>query len=744
MRRRVISIIMIACMLLSSCTYFTTGQTETTSHSTGKADRVRGSKEAGRERSGDVKADEADRERNGGVKANEGYELLSSNFSTMPGYEELDINASVAPYTINADLSNVENLNQFGNLNEAQKQLLAQNGFVVMPTDSEQLFYIYEENAYKKVPNFVSADSVLQLYHIFYDYTLRTVESDKFYYDLIELNNQMIEKLSASYHSISDAKIKDSCGRALAYFGVCARLMNVELPASFPQEVKSMTDAELGLIEAGSKSMSTILNKEVDYSLFSVRGHYTRSEELGRYFKAMSMYGVAPFDLYNPITKEKNDDLALMAIITSLALRDIEQSKGMDLWDNIYTTTEFFVGSSDDINPKQVLEIVEIVYGEDVKLDELSSRLDEFYIEADKLPKPRITVNNKDAGISFRFMGQRYIPDSEILGSLSDFEKRPMPSGLDVMAVMGSERAEELLDEFYKPDENWDEYNDIFELLKGEFKKLSIKAKTFNLYNAWLYTLTSLNQSFGEGYPVFMQNKAWEDKSLSTSLGSWAELRHDTILYGKQSAVECGGDEPPDVPGYVEPNPEFFNRLLWLCQYTKTGLAERGALSDKLAYKYDSFIDLLQFLRDCALKELAGEELSAPEYSTILTIGGTIEYISSSIAESDGWHMIESDTDKHMAVIADVHTVDNIYLEAGVGSAAEMYVVVPIAGKLYITRGAVFDYYEFTSDERLTDEAWQEKLRTAPPGRPPFVGSYMNEEKAQEVPVPAKPYSSGC
>ena len=54
-----------------------------------------------------------------------------------------------------------------------------------------------------------------------------------------------------------------------------------------------------------------------------------------------------------------------------------------------------------------------------------------------------------------------------------------------------------------------------------------------------------------KGYPSFMRNEAWTDKSLNTSLGSWAELRHDTILYAKQSGIECGGDgdEPPPAQG---------------------------------------------------------------------------------------------------------------------------------------------------------------------------------------------------
>ena len=69
--------------------------------------------------------------------------------------------------------------------------------------------------------------------------------------------------------------------------------------------------------------------------------------------------------------------------------------------------------------------------------------------------------------------------------------------------------------------------------------------------------------------------------------------------------------------------------------------------------------------------------------------------------------------------------------------------VVPIDGKLYLTRGAVFDYFEFVNEERMTDEEWQNRISN-PPDRPPFVEDYMQEEKGQELITPAEPYSSGC
>ncbi len=61
------------------------------------------------------------------------------------------------------------------------------------------------------------------------------------------------------------------------------------------------------------------------------------------------------------------------------------------------------------------------------------------------------------------------------------------------------------------------------------------------------------------------------------ALGSWTELRRDTILYAKQVYAEMGaGALPPPAPeppkGYVEPVPELYARLQALAQMTIDGL----------------------------------------------------------------------------------------------------------------------------------------------------------------------------
>ena len=683
-----------------------------------------------------------------------GAEQGKMNMDFEPGfqiageaYQPLVYTPKAPEYVISSDLSNIENISQFPNLTEKQREMIVQNGFVVQPTDSEQLFYLYEDNAYKKVPSFVTTDSVLQLYHIFYDYSLRNLESEFFYSDLILLNENMIDQLLKEYSYARNEEVKERIMEMIGYFGVSQLSLGKALPAEYPAELMDLVSREFQLIEqAEGKADSPLFGNELDYSLFQIRGHYTRSEELGQYFRAMSWYGVVPLPLYSE-ADERDEESAMRAIVTTIALCRLPAEQGGKLWENIYSTTSFYVGEADDITPYEMAGIISRVYTDTPDINAISDGLDAFYLEADQLRKEAIVlkVPEESGQVQMRFMGQRYIPDSEILQNLSEPFQRPFPTGMDIFAVFGSERAEELLELFYKPNEQWSGYQENYDQMADKFRNQTTAEQTGNLYNGWLYSLKSLTGRAVDGYPFFMQNRAWEDKSLGTALGSWSEIRHDTILYGKQSGAECGGgQEPPQLTGYVEPNPEFFNRLLWLTTATRENLAAREMLDDRMQHKMLRFEDMLLFLKTCAEKELNGEDLNVEEQYTLLTYGGTLEYLSSSIAEVGNWWQIESDTDKNMAVIADVHTSNSTYLEVGVGSAAEIYVAISQQGKVYLTRGAVFDYYEFISDRRLTDEAWQEQIRQAAPERPPFVDSYLDETSDGVVPVPEAPYSSGC
>jgi len=680
-------------------------------------------------------------------------------------YVPTEITASVAPYEIVSDLSNIKNLNQFPALSDRQKELLINNGFFVNQSMEEQLFYIYENNEYKKLPTFVTTDSVLQVYHIFYDYSLRTLEQEKLLGILEELNESLLKKMIILHRQADNKNVQEAAFKNMAFLGAAQLTLDKELPANMSEKAKEFAQAEYQKImsEAGFQE-STIFKFKLDYSQYRPRGHYTRSDALKRYFRTMMWYGQVPMPLYKKNeageTIRDVDSTMQAMLLTHATFMNNESDHDVVKWERIYEPTKFYVGAADDLDIYDYKLIMNKVYGTNLVLDSMDDdvNMNAFYTEADLLPEPMIQAKYTDVntpiGKQFRIMGQRFIPDAEIIQNLVTPLQRPIPMGLDVMAALGSERAEHLLLNDYKEQEKWEAYPDELEKMKTKYKALDSDVWQSNMYYGWLWTLKGFLKSYDIGYPSFMTNKAWEDKSLSTALGSWSELKHDTVLYGKQSGAECGGgEEPPEIKGYVEPNIEVYEKLLWLNRFSRANLKERDIITGEIESKLEQFEDLLTFLINCSVKELNNEPLSAEENYQLLTYGGLLEYLTASFA-GDGmrWFEITSETDKNMALISDIHTVapnefsGGGYLEVGVGPAHEIYVVVPIEGELYLTRGAVFSYYEFVnSEKRLTDEEWQKMIKEgSAPEQAEWIKEYMGVEESFEIPEPAEPYSSGC
>jgi len=81
-----------------------------------------------------------------------------------------------------------------------------------------------------------------------------------------------------------------------------------------------------------------------------------------------------------------------------------------------------------------------------------------------------------------------------------------------------------------------------------------------NLYDGWLSALRALSlPTLGDRFPRVMRTRDWSLRRMQTQLASWAELRHDTILYVKQSYSSLATCEYPT--GFVELQPAFFDQL---------------------------------------------------------------------------------------------------------------------------------------------------------------------------------------
>jgi len=719
-------------------------------------------------------------------------------FSAEPGFsadlgDRPSFTPGVAPYTVAPDLGNVDNLRLFSDmLLEDHRQRLAKEGFVVVPADYRQMEFCYELNNYpdEHLPSFVTADSILHTYHIFFDYCLRVMEVSTLYERAETLSRGLLQTAAARYGQEGPAEVKEAALRNYAYSLVPVKLL--ETPESdwgvtVPEEVAALAQQELGLIEAheGFKVSPTV-GLKVDYSQFVPRGHYTRSDKLKRYFKAIMWYGLVPVALRNA-PGDLMPTQARQAVLLADALlrgRVGEEPLGK-VWEDIYEPTAFLVGFADDNTPGDYGKVIPGLFGDPVDVARLvpTATLEKLAAQVLKLrPSQIVAVSlTNDAqfpGIpQFRLMGQRFILDSYVfqhmvvpfVGEAGDapndpgaFNKRTFPMGLDVMSALGSQRAYQIADEVYKQT-RFANYGKQSRKLRAEIEKLDDKTWTSSTYYGWLHALKFLLQEKKEGYPGFMHGVAWTDKQLHAALGSWAELRHDTILYAKQSVVaECGGEggekEPPPPPkGYVEPEVLMYWRLGLLATQLKEGLAARKLLADEgLAETFDELISLLKFLQEVSIKELEGKTLTADEYRGIEFYGDTLARLNLYSKRGAAGDEITSMTDKDMAVVADVHTGpigDGDYaLEEGVGHANEIYAVYPCEGKLLIGRGATFSYYEFTVPvaERMTDEQWQERLSgDNKPGPPEWVLGFMSEypregDESLEVDIAPEFTRGGC
>ncbi|HUT52470.1 MAG TPA: DUF3160 domain-containing protein [bacterium] len=666
----------------------------------------------------------------------------------------------------------IVNGSQFADMPKPVKERLLKDGFVVVPGKSIQLFHVYEENDYRSVPNFITTDSVLQLYHLYFDFTLRELEEQKLLPAARELATGMAAKLNALDETAKDPGLQKGLRIAILYFAVAEDLASeepVEKKAGAGAETYEY-DVEIKPVEAASaadfdRPPPTWLKPEwkgdflaqrklilkaaetekgpvmgtVDYTMFKPRGHYTRSAKLIAYFRTMMWLGLPGFIL----------DEEVMPIEAALAtVYELTHSPElMAKYDLIYEPTNFYVGPTDDITPELVRKVADEICGQDATLEQWIGKKEEIRKELIKRNPARIVQQYPDdrGKPQARFMGMRYIPDSEILQRLTNRKLRPFPTGLDLFGVMGVPAALQVL----KAAENrWPGYWPEMDKLQAEFKDLKPASGEMNLYWRWIRLLKTLNQPAPDGAAPFMRTKPWEFKNLNASLASWSELRHDTILYAKPSGAECGGDEmPARTVGYVEARPDFFRELAELQIYTTSELKKQGLLTERLTEVGGRLAEMFSFLERVSGDEVASKKQSDEDYEAIRIMGSQMEYLTVQILASGGSEWVEvAGPDKYVAVVADVHTADPFVLEEAVGYADEIYALVEIEGYLYITRGPVFSYYEFQwpATDRLTDEQWQKILNEgkAPP-RPSWSTEFMVNEPAG-TPSGRESYSSGC
>ena len=640
------------------------------------------------------------------------------------GAGKVNVTPCVEPYEIAPDLSNVENLWQFY-FEDETASMIAENGFVVCGDAGREFFEIYETNRYGFIPNFITVDSLMHTYHLYFAHLLKNIEKGYLSDTLKQLSEKMLADSVGQYEALKGSEWESAAKRNVAFFAIGAQLLDES--AEIPDDVADIVQNELAMIEqAEGVQYSGITGDEEDYTQYIPRGYYEGDEGLEKYFKAMMWYGRIHF-------AQEVEEMDRSALLITLALADDEQA--YEMWQSVYAVTSFFAGASDDLGVCEYAPVLYQAYGDNVTVESLLSdkeAFENFHKLTASMPVPQINsipiVQGEENVIpGFRFMGQRFTIDASIMQKLifSDVKKnsagdiRMLPDVLDVPAALGSDTALHILEE--NGETGYEGYMENMNSLREILSEENSSLWTASLYAGWLYTLRPLLTVKGEGYPVFMQSEEWVKKDLECFAGSFTELKHDTILYSKQVIAEMGGgdEETPDDRGYVEPEPLVYERFVRLAEQTAQGLKGYGMLDAEDEESLSRLSQMAEQLLTISVKELQNEVLTDEEYEFIRAYGGNIEHFWYETFKDETFPEDEAITSQAFpaALVVDIATDPNgTVLQAATGDPSDIYVVVNVAGKIKIARGSVYSFYQFPwpMEDRLTDAKWRQLMGISP------------------------------
>ncbi|MGB2868369.1 MAG: DUF3160 domain-containing protein [Bacteroidota bacterium] len=645
---------------------------------------------------------------------------------------------------------------KFG-LTADEKQLLTRNGFIVTERNSYSSFgAAFLDIYHSDLPVFITTDAILHAVHMSYDAILMSVEQASLQPQL----ESLLERLGAQQPILesrygANPRMQPMLQDFDVYITVPLILLGSNKIPYYPENDAFVADL-LTCIKNQRPAMVPLFSDErriVDFSQFTVRGHYTQSAELSRYFQAMMWLGRTEIYLIAPESDDPQQTSASIqrqTIDAALVAEAVAGAGAHALLDTIDNTIRFFVGESDNVtlgNVEWLLADCGIQRSDEfldnVKLQDFQNLLvRQSYafqsINSQILYSNPFSPDQIRPASAFLLLGQRFIIDSYVTGNVvydrilyqGTKVRRMLPSPLDVLFALGNDAAVQIL----QPELERYPYASNLAALRYLVDSYEPAFWRSTLFNAWLQMIRTLNPPAARaGLPSFMQTAAWWQEKMNTQLASWAQARHDVLLYAKQSysgGIICSYPE-----GYVEPIPEFYDALR---TFAEIALANLGS-SARIQQYFSQLACTADTLGMIARKELSDAALGELEK-------GFLKKVLFDIPEGcgvsyDGWYCRlfykgADDLLKRDLVIADIHTAPTDQaggfigwvLHVGTGPVNLAVLTAETPGGAYCSyAGPVMSFYQHlsTNFKRLTDEEWLTLYGVAPSLRPSFVNVYL-------------------
>ncbi len=655
-------------------------------------------------------------------------------------------------------------------LSPAEIDKLSTNGFVVSDRHTWQRFHeAYAWIYWQDLPVLITSDSILHTVHQSYLNLLKRLEYEILIPEMRTFLQQAAAAVLTAARVNGNKNLDPLYEDVETYFAVALALLE--------GNGGSGDAADYVRLAKGARSYSKVQlfgsDYPVDFTLFKPRGHYAETETLQNYFRAMNWLAQIDFRFVEYDQETSEPTVNPKAIAAAMILQDaVDEAGQRQRWHSINGILEMLVGRSDnmtlthldhfradmdfsgptdalDVDPTATLDqLAKADYGQQRITGQIIMR-HTANDSADAIPRP----------LSFMLMGQRFALDSFVLGNVVYDRmmkdggpiERSLPSPLDLAYAFGNDRA---ITHLQKELQQY-EYADYLSAQRAYVDDLPPEFWDAPMYNQWLDMIRSLNAATADkGYPQVMRTEAWADKTLQTQLASWAQLRHDNILYVKQSMttaqVVC---EFPAA--YVEPYPDLYLNLYDFAAAGHQALSQitlsRGTDTQMhiLAY-FSNVMEIAQGLHSISEKQLAGEPLNDEEslfLASVVKKKEDLEVMGCAGPEFedmwDGWYgRLIYGKDENPALIADIHTNPQIdegsamypptVLHAATGYPVPIIMIVETVNGPTLFVGPGYSYYEVVTEgtmeeppQRFDDTEWRQRLQKFNPPAPAWTSNFL-------------------
>lgn len=677
-------------------------------------------------------------------------------------------------------------------LNADELAAFKKNGFVVSERLGGHSFgQLYYDIYTRDLPVFISSDSVLHAWHRSYDAMLEELELTYLRAALDSMLAAMHDQLPKAKEEYGDGLLKDSLLDADYFLAVARNLLRAEgalpgqpvnpfLKQPEPQDTAVATKFDqadrlaktLAAVKAEQMQDFELFGRErkMDFSQFKPRGHYESKPELRSYFRAMMWCGrtdlrvVGGRDATGPLSSDRELGAAMV-------LLDLLRKGGKEeAWRQFDRCIQTFVGRTDSATFDDLAKVASAAkikspaeLKTDADLKKLADAIENSSAGKQDIASDAFMNPGGSAKVvlprAFTVLGQKFVIDSWVTAK-TVFDQiswdgnnvmRRVPSGMDVaFAALGNNHVTpNLAERVEKGGHKWRDgkpYQHNLAAVRNVLDGLDAKEWDATIYMQWLKTLRTLSAGADDKMPEVMKTREWAMKQTNTQMGSWTQLRHDTILYVKQSYTMTTMCYYP--AGFVEPVVPFWaqmdamaSRSADLLEKTPFPEAVKGTQTKQVAF-LRNFAKQMGKLTVVADKQLNQKELSADEKKVLEDVmqivhvpgsGGGTRY--------SGWYpglFYRGATDciKWDALVADVHTDSpdpnvgdpGCVLHQGVGSVDLMVIAIDNGKDRVVYVGPTMSHYEFEMPgvARKSDKEWKTELLGGKcPPRPDYTRGYL-------------------